>query len=220
MRPSNPGDDAPPAPEIAPPQGWNAVTVNAWGNVDSTQIAGRDVNNIRKRNIRIGLAGLAAFVLLGGSTVAIVNPFGDDGSSIVYEEGLTAEDVERVGSADGEKGAGQTALIYLQAALAGDAATACGLVGDDARAKRFVLRGCEAVVTDYAERMEETRSPASLRRVRDALSKAQTTVRMRGTATAQVIVRPQGFQPVDVITARENDRWRVIGSSIRGLGLD
>jgi hypothetical protein len=217
MHPSNPGDDGVPAPVN---QTGNTVNVSAWGGLDSTQIAGRDITNIRKRNIRVGLASLAVLAVVGGGSVVVVERFDDDAPG-VFEEGMTEEDVAGVGSAEGEQGATQTALIYLQAAVAGDAATACGLVGADARAKRFALRGCEAVVTNYAESLRRTTSEVDrAQRLVGLIGNAQTTVRMRGTATAEIVVRPQGYEPNVVITAREDGRWRVIGTTIRGLGLD
>ncbi|URM97603.1 hypothetical protein LUW76_26375 [Actinomadura madurae] len=209
MLPSNPNDR---------PSAGNQVNVGAWGNIRSTQIAGGDIN-VRKRNIRVGLAGLAALTVFGGGSVVILNVQGGE-APLTYEEGMTPDEVKGIGSSGGEKGARQTAVIYLQAAVAGDAATACELVSADARAKRFALRGCDSVVLEYAERIADSNRPGTPGRWREALGKASTTMRMRGTGTAEVIVRPSGIQPVSVTVARQDDRWRVIGTSITGLGLD
>lgn len=209
MLPSNPGDH--------PPTG-NQVNVGAWGNIRSTQIAGGDIT-VRKRNIRIGLAGLAALTVFGGGSIVLVNVQGGD-APLTYEEGMSPDEVKRIGSSEGEKGVRQTAIIYLQAAVAGDAATACELVSADARNRRFALRGCESVVLRYAEDIADSNRPGAARRFSEALGKAQTTVRMQGSRTAEVVVRPPDVVPCSVTVARQDDRWRVIGTSIRGLGLD
>lgn len=194
--------------------GGNSVNVRADGDLHAGQVAGRDITNTKKKTIRIGLAGLAALVVIGGGTATIVTVTeGDSSTTTVYQEGMSPADV---GVAGTDEGAVQTALIFLQAAVVGDAGTACQLVSTETRATRFALVGCEQVVFDYADRVA---GPGSSERFANAVAGAQTTVRMRGSATAEVVVRPEGLDSVMVRTVREDDRWRVSDTSIAALRM-
>ncbi|WP_185845537.1 hypothetical protein [Kibdelosporangium aridum] len=203
-----------------PPSG-NWVNLNAQGDLKAGQVAGRDIRNVRKRTTnRIGLTGLAVLAVVGGGSAVIVNVTGDsDGSTIVYQEGMSSDDVALVGAADDDKGAAQTAVIFLQAAVVGDASTACQLVSAETRSKGFALTGCERTVLQFADRIEKANGPGASKRMVDALATAGTTVRMRGSATAEIVVKPAETDAGTVRTVRENNRWRVSSTSITALRM-